>query len=114
MDKNYDKNFINQKVLTSKDTFDFGKYKDSAKTVEWVAKFDGDYIRWIIENKIRNIKFSKDVIINPLSTKRHINVVSFYDNYEYSPINRDYSESHFDLIDSGDYYSSGCDIYNLG
>ena len=42
------------------DELDFGKYKDSGKTVEEIIDDDKDYIRWCMEN-IETISFSEEV-----------------------------------------------------
>jgi hypothetical protein len=42
------------------DELNFGKYKDSGKTVEDIIEEDPDYIRWCIEN-IETISFSDDI-----------------------------------------------------
>ncbi len=100
-------------ILNLIDKFNFGKYKD--ETVEWVYKNDRKYIAWIVKNKIRDIEFCEDIKLTPFdfgfSGIRNTNSYTPTDIYSSE---KDYSQDHFDLIDSGDYYPSGCDIYNLG
>jgi len=43
------------------DDMDFGKYKDTGKTIEEILEDDADYIRWCIEN-VDNVSFSDEVI----------------------------------------------------
>lgn len=107
------------KVLTLSDKISFGKYKNGDKDIQWIIKNDPAYIKWIYDNKIRNVCFSEDIIniitnpfFSPLSAKIRRGFCSYSDDSYV--IEKDYSQSHFDLLDGDDYYPTGCDIYNFG
>ena len=99
--------------LKLQDIFTFGKYK--GKTVAEIYEIDKQYLIWVAKNKIKNIEFDGG-ILNPFDfgfegfKRVTSNKVTKQDSfYEYT--DKDCSYHNYDC---GEYYPTGCDIYNFG
>lgn len=107
---------INSNILKADSVLNFGKYK--SKTISYVIKHDPNYLHWLIDNNIQNIKLSKDIKMPVKINQKK----SYYNNNSsaYDYLDREYARQRRDEYpqtrwgEDGDYYPNGCDIYGFG